>query len=71
MNNVTFNTIVAAAEKAELIGMVDFAEMMEEAEYNKQAVAKQILIIAFNDGINTEAYEQIKNAYNAHLKAAA
>lgn len=69
MNNATFNTIVASAEKAELITMVDFAEIMEEAGYDKSVAAKRIMIIALNDGVNTEAYEQIKNAYNAHLKA--
>lgn len=71
MNNSTFNTIVAIAQQAELMTLVEFAEMMEEVGYDKAAAAKSILHTAFNDGINTKAYEQIKNAYNAHLKAAA
>lgn len=71
MNNATFNTIVAIAQKAELMTLVEFAEIMEEAGYDKAAAAKSILHTAFCDGINTKAYEQIKTAYNAHLKAAA
>lgn len=70
MNNATFNTIVAIAQQAELITMVEFAEMVEETGNNKAAMAKEILHAAFADGINTKAYEQIKSAYNAHMKAA-
>lgn len=71
MKNATFKIIVAAAEKAELITMVDLVQIMDEAEYDKAVAAKHIMIIAFEDGITTEAYDQIKKAYNAHLKAAA
>ena len=71
MNNETFNQIVLIAQNAELINVMDYAELVDEESNNKAAIAKRILNIAFTDGINTEAYEQIKNAYNAHLKAAA
>ena len=71
MNTATFNQIVTAAQNADLMTLVEFAEMMEEVGYDKAAAAKSILYTAFSDGINTKAYEQIKNLYNAHLKAAA
>ena len=71
MNAATFNEIVLIAQQHEVISLLQFAEIMEEAGYNKAEVAKRIMHSAWAFDRNSEAYRQIMALYNQHLKAAA